>query len=47
MGAASDTNGDYMILNLSPNEYTVTISMIGYKTVTYENVKFPLIKLLA
>ena len=44
MGAASDTNGDYMILNLSPNEYTVTISMIGYKTVTYENVKISIDK---
>lgn len=37
-GASTDMNGDYFILNIPPGEYTVTVSMIGYKTVNKSNV---------
>jgi outer membrane receptor protein involved in Fe transport len=39
IGAASDANGDYIILNVPPGEYTVRAQMVGYKTVLVENVK--------
>jgi outer membrane receptor for ferrienterochelin and colicin len=38
LGAATDTQGEYYILNIPPGTYTVTISMIGYKTVHFEGV---------
>jgi len=34
MGAASDENGYYAILNVPPGVYDITASMIGYKKVT-------------
>jgi len=37
-GAATDANGDYYILNISPGNYVVTVSMIGYTTTRIENV---------
>jgi len=31
IGAATDTDGDYFILNVPPGEYDVEASMIGYR----------------
>jgi hypothetical protein len=39
LGAASDLNGNYVILNVPPGIYRVVISMIGYQQVQYENVR--------
>ncbi|NQV49581.1 MAG: TonB-dependent receptor [Candidatus Marinimicrobia bacterium] len=38
MGAASDINGYYLILNVRPGTYTLRLSMIGYQTKQVENV---------
>ncbi len=38
IGAATDVNGDYFILNVPPGTYTLTISMLGYETVNSSNV---------
>lgn len=38
-GAASDINGEYIILNLQPDTYTLRFSMIGYKTVEMSDVR--------
>lgn len=38
LGAATDLNGDYYILNVPPGIYTLTASMIGYETVNKSNV---------
>ncbi len=38
-GAATDINGEYLILNLSPKTYRLRISMIGYKTVEVSDVR--------
>jgi len=38
IGAASDENGDYAILNVAPGSYTVVFSMIGYQTVKMTGV---------
>ena len=40
MGAATDINGDYIILNIPPGKFTVKAMMIGYSDVKIENVKF-------
>ncbi len=39
MGAATDENGQYFILNLPPGEYTVSFKMIGYTQYTVEKVR--------
>lgn len=39
MGAASDIDGNYVILNVTPDVYTVTASYIGYQKVTRTNVR--------
>lgn len=39
IGAASDIDGNYVILNVSPDVYTVTASYIGYQKVTQTNVR--------
>ncbi len=39
MGAATDVDGDYIILNIPPGIYTVTASMLGYKETRTSNVK--------
>jgi outer membrane receptor protein involved in Fe transport len=38
-GAASDIEGNYVILNVSPDVYTVTASYIGYQKVTRTEVR--------
>jgi outer membrane receptor for ferrienterochelin and colicin len=39
MGAATDMDGYYIILNVPPGLHNVTFSMIGYREVRYENVR--------
>ena len=39
MGAATDLNGEYYILNISPGTYQVQVSTIGYQSVRVTNVK--------
>lgn len=38
IGCAADENGNFVILNLPPGNYTVKASMIGYKTLTITGV---------
>ncbi|MCJ7552817.1 MAG: TonB-dependent receptor [Ignavibacteriaceae bacterium] len=38
IGAASDINGDYFIVNIPPGEYTVVASMIGYQSMKVTKV---------
>src|SRR5210317_562292 len=38
-GAASDLEGNFVILNVSPDVYTVTASYIGYQKVSRTNVR--------
>src|SRR4030067_3856585 len=38
LGAASDINGDYFIVNIPPGEYTVVASMIGYQSMKVTKV---------
>lgn len=38
LGAATDLNGYYVILNIPPGEYALTISMIGYQAIQLNNV---------
>lgn len=38
MGAATDENGDYYIINISPGTYSVRVTMMGYTTITKTNV---------
>jgi outer membrane receptor protein involved in Fe transport len=39
IGTASDQNGDFFIINLSPQTYTLKITMIGYKPVIIKDVR--------
>ena len=39
LGAATDVNGYYVILNVPPGVYSVTASAVGYRKVTYTKVK--------
>ncbi len=39
MGAAADLDGNYLILNVPPGAYVLKASMIGYKTMRFENVR--------
>lgn len=39
LGAATDVNGKFVILNIPPGVYSVRISLIGYEIVIVENVK--------
>jgi len=38
LGAASDANGEFVILNVPPGTYTVKAAYVGYKVVLQENV---------
>lgn len=38
-GAATDLEGDYIILNIPPGTYSLIANMIGYKTMRVSNVK--------
>jgi outer membrane receptor protein involved in Fe transport len=39
LGAASDFDGYYFILNITPGTYTLKISYVGYSTKTIQNVR--------
>lgn len=39
MGAATDANGDFFILNIPPGKYDIQTQMIGYRVVKMENVQ--------
>ncbi len=39
LGASSDIDGSYSILNIPPGVYTVSISVVGYRKVQIENVR--------
>ena len=39
MGSATNINGEYFILNVSPGTYSIKASYIGYNDFTYENVR--------
>lgn len=39
LGASTDLDGIYIIMNVPPGVYTVQAIMLGYKTVTQENVQ--------
>ena len=39
MGAASDIDGNYFILNIPPGEYHVKASMLGYSSFTFQKVR--------
>ncbi|MEJ2634374.1 MAG: TonB-dependent receptor [Calditrichia bacterium] len=39
LGAATDADGTYVILNVPPGLYTVTISYLGYQSVEVKNVR--------
>ena len=39
MGAASDVEGNFIIMNIPPGIYSVKCSMIGYKLTTFEHVQ--------
>lgn len=39
LGAASDINGDYFILNITPGTYNVKISYVGYAPKTIQDVR--------
>ena len=39
LGAMSDIDGNYTIINIPPGVYSVTISLIGYRKVQINNVK--------
>ena len=39
IGAATDLNGFYFIINIPPGNYTVSATMMGYKTISKTGVK--------
>ena len=41
-GAATDVNGDYVIMNLDAGQYTVKASYLGYQSITITNVRVSL-----
>ena len=44
LGTSTDLNGDYVILNIVPGKYNVTIRMIGYEVKKYENIRISIDK---
>ena len=39
LGAATDIEGNYFILNITPGTYDVKVSYVGYAPKTYEDVR--------
>lgn len=39
LGAASDIDGNYVILNIPPGSYTIKAMMIGYAAVSYSDIR--------
>ena len=39
MGASTDIDGYYVILNVPAGVYSITFNYIGYRTITYENIR--------
>ncbi len=39
MGAATDLDGNYAIINIPPGTYTVVVSIIGFQQMEFENVR--------
>ncbi len=39
MGASVDADGEFFVINILPGEYNVSVQMIGYETVLFENVR--------
>jgi outer membrane receptor for ferrienterochelin and colicin len=39
MGAVTNIDGEYTIINVSPNTYTIKASMLGYNTASFTGVK--------
>ena len=39
LGAATDVNGDYFIINIPPGDYTLQVSYIGYATQRVQNLR--------
>ncbi len=39
MGAASNVDGEYLVINVPPGTYTIRFSMMGYKKLVVENVR--------
>jgi len=39
LGASSDENGEFFILNIPPGKYTVECSYVGYQTIVMKNVR--------
>ncbi len=44
LGAATDLDGNYIILMIPPGVYTVRAEMMGYQTIRYENVRISIDK---
>jgi len=38
-GAATDINGNYLLINLPPNTYTIRVSMVGYRSVEISDIR--------
>ena len=38
IGTSTDNEGNYYLINLSPKNYDVTVSVIGYKQTTFQNI---------
>lgn len=39
LGAATDVNGNFVILNIPPGSYSIKVSYIGYEPITIQDVK--------
>ena len=39
LGAATDDNGDFLIINVPPGTYAVRVDAIGYATITMKDVR--------
>ena len=39
LGAATDQNGDFYILNLAPGSYSIKAQMMGYESMVVEDIR--------